>query len=154
VPVLLPADRDRDAWQVAIWNAPDDELSRPQKLELMGMIETAYNAFDPFRVVADLLAHRGLWVGAVMSRGFPFQQPAVPRGWYLHANLIDLRDIDRCRNLDTVYLLLDDRHADALRAVAANWRADEVNLYTGDIAAELLGIGGACGRSVLRVWWD
>ena len=154
MPVLLPADRDRDAWQVALWNAPDDELSRPQKLELMRMLEGGFNSFDPFPVVRDLLAHRGLWEGIVLSRGFPSDFPGMPGMWFLHSNLIDLRDIARHLNLDTVYLLVEDRHAAALQALAAGWKADEINLYTGDAAGRLLGLGGAAGRSILRVWWD
>src|SRR5262245_66481879 len=66
----LPADRDADAWQLSIWNLPDDFVSRPQKLQLMLILEAAFNEFDPFVVVADLLKHRELWQGVVMDRGF------------------------------------------------------------------------------------
>ncbi|MBX9584352.1 MAG: hypothetical protein K2X87_28975 [Gemmataceae bacterium] len=154
MPVLLPADRDRDAWQVAVWNAPDDELSRPQKLELMHMLEAAFNAFDPFRVVADLLAHRGLWDGVVMCNGFPFEgsDPVLP-GWHLYGDLIHLRDIGTHRNVDTVYILHAADETDALKRLATGWHADEIHVYAGDAAEALLGDSGT-DAAVLRVWWD
>ncbi|MBX9623728.1 MAG: hypothetical protein K2X82_07925 [Gemmataceae bacterium] len=138
MPVTLPADRDRDAWQVALWNAPDNELSRPQKLELMQMLESGFNAFDPFRVVRDLLAHRGLWDGVVMCR---------------LNDLITLRDIASGRNVDTVYVLHDRRPTPRLRSLAAGWQADEVDEYRGRAADGLLG-GSRSDAVVLRVWWD
>ena len=138
MPVLLPADRDRDAWQVALWNAPDDELSRPQKLELMQMLESGFNEFNPFTVVRDLLAHRDLWEGVVMCR---------------LDDLIYLRDISTCRNVDTVYIAHDRRHTARLRSLAAGWQADEVHEYHGRAANDLLG-GSRTDAAVLRVWWD
>lgn len=152
--VHLPADRDKDAWQLAVWNADEAVLSRAQKLEIMGMIESAFNAFDPFVVVRDLLGHRDRWVGAVMSRGFPFKLPGSPFGWFLHSNLIDLRDIDRHRNLDTVYIFHELRHADALKALAGGWRADEIGPVADDAVGPLLGLGGLDTHGILRVWWD
>ena len=157
--VHLPADRDADAWQLAIWNADDKFLSGPQKLQFMLMIAARFNAFDPFRVVGDLIAHRDLWQGAVMQRGFPWEEPKVPTilGLHIHSDLIALRDIGRGYwNVDTLYLLTAVKHQPALDALAACWSADERSFLDGDGVGKLLGSmgGGPETRRITRVWWD
>jgi hypothetical protein len=74
----IPPVECADEWQIFLWNLPDDLLTRPQKLEMMLMLETRFDAFNPFRVVADLLRHRDLWTGAVVERGYVFSEPKRP----------------------------------------------------------------------------
>jgi hypothetical protein len=150
----LPTGREIDAWQLAIWSAGDDVLSRPQKLEPMLMMKAGFNAFDPFPVVGDLLHQRDLWRAVLMSRGFPFTNLQRPSMTNLQADLIPLRDLPRGHwNVDTVYLLHEPTHTDALRGLVGSWRADEIDSVTGDEAGSLLGCLGAGGASNLRVWW-
>lgn len=149
-----PPEHDRDTWQLAIWNADDAVLTRPQKLALMQMVEVRYNLYDPFVVVGDLLRHRDLWRSVLMCRGFPTDahRPGMP---YLHGDLIPLRDLPQGHwNVDTVYLLHDDTRTDDLTRLAGGWRADEVDAVAGDEAGCLLGCFGAAGVAILRVWWD
>jgi hypothetical protein len=138
--IHLPTARDRDDWQLAIWNLPDDFVSRAQKLQLMTMLEAGFNDFDPFRVVSDLLRHRELWRGAVMDRD----------------DLIKLRDVEGGHwSVDTLYLLIDaDKEAAVLR-LAEGWSADELHAIAGRAVGSRLGTGGDDrGRKIVRVWWD
>lgn len=152
--IHLPAGRNRDEWQLALWNADDADLSRSQKLVLMLMLEAGFNQFDPFPVVADLLKHRDLWEGAVMSNAFPMPHPAMPKRSYLHGDLLDLRDIAGGRwHMHTLYLLHRPDHTATLTALAKSWLADEIDPYTGEQAGGMLGLGST-DRVILRVWWD
>jgi hypothetical protein len=153
--IPLPASRDRDEWQLAVWNADEAVLTRPQKLVLMLMLEARFNQFDPFRVVADLLKCRDLWEGVVMCRGYPWSDREDGKYLHLHGDLISLRDMpDGYWNVDTVYLKHRPEHTTALTKLAETWSADEINNYADDEACSLLGAYGPGSSSVLRVWWD
>jgi hypothetical protein len=149
-----PAERDLDAWQVQIWNLPEEEVSRPQKLQFMLMLEARFNAFDPYRVVTDLLRHRHLWQGAVMDRAHlhPGGEEGNPRR--LNSDLIKLRDIEAGYwNVDSLFLLTE--HAEKLCALAEEWAADEVHVIDCEEASRLLGTGRPGQRlKVVTVWWD
>jgi len=151
--IQLPTGRNRDEWQLTIWNADDALLSRPQKLVLMLMLDTEFNFFDPFRVVTDLLKNRHLWEGVVMTRGYPwaeFEDDALQ----LNGDLIHLRDISEGQwNVDTVYLTHRPENTDKLTLLAETWEADEIESYSDDDAGSLLGITPS-DHSILRVWWD
>jgi hypothetical protein len=152
--IHLPTSRNRDDWQLALWNADDADVSRSQKLVFMLMLEAGFNNFDPFRVVGDLLRHRDLWEGVVMSNAFPMPHSASPQRTYLHGDLMDLRDIAGGRwHTDTVYLLHRPEHTAALTALAETWQADEIHTYSGEQAGGMLGAYG-CTEHILRVWWD
>ena len=154
MPVHLPSGTNRDEWQLALWNADNAVLTRPQKLVLMLMLEAGFNQFDPLLVVGDLLRHRHLWHGVVMSNAFPMPHPAMPKRNDLHADLMDLRDIAVGRwHMDTVYLLHHPDQTAALTALARTWQADEIHSYTGEAAGGMLGMSST-DRTVLRVWWD
>jgi hypothetical protein len=154
--VHLPSTRDRDDWQLAIWNLPDDFVSRAQKLQLMTMIEARFNAFDPFRVVGDLLRHRDRWRGVVMDRAFPVTASGDRPYTYLSGDLIPLRDVESGHwNVDTLYLLIDSDQEAALRRLIDQWSADEVHVIEGEAVNSLLGAWGDNeGQKVVRVWWD
>lgn len=150
--IHLPSGKNRDEWQLAIWNADDAAVSRSQKLVLMLMLEASFNNFDAFRVVGDLLTHRGLWDGAVMGRGASV--PRTANGPFLHGDLLELRDIAGGHwNVDTVYVLHQAVNTAALTALAEGWQADEIHTYTGSQSGSLLGASGRT-EHILRVWWD
>jgi hypothetical protein len=151
-----PQERSPDAWQIQIWNLPDDVLSRPQKLQFMLMLENCFNEFDPYRVVGDLLAHRGPWRGAIMDRAFPVSEDAQPARAHLHADLIKLRDIgDGHWNVDTLFLLTDAGHADELCRLAEDWSADEIYVIDEPQAGALLGRWSlGSDTRIVAVWWD
>ncbi len=151
----FPTHGRPDDWQIFLWNLPDDFVSRPQKLVFMLMIEAAFNAFDPYRVVEDLLRHRDLWDGVVMERGFPFCTGADPLQLQFHGDLIALRDLGRGHwNVDTVYVLTTEDKEAAWQPLVQNWQADEIGFERGDKAGKLLGCLGSGQVSILRVWWD
>jgi hypothetical protein len=95
----LPGSRDIEEWQVAVWNLPDDFVSRPQKLQFM-LLQVAFNEFDPIQVVGDLLRNRSLWQGAVMTRAYSML-PDFTNLAPLFTDLVGLRDIDRVWNVDS-----------------------------------------------------
>jgi hypothetical protein len=156
VDLNFPTQRNADDWQIFLWNLPDALLTRPQKLTFMLMLEAQFNAFNPYQVVADLLRHRDLWTGAVMERGYPFVDPARPGWGRLHGDLIHLRDVGGGHwNVDTLYLLTAAGSDARWQNIVANWNADEVNFYEGEVAGSLVGVFGTGGpQKVLRVWWD
>jgi hypothetical protein len=151
-----PSNGCADEWQIFLWNLPDQLLARPQKLEFMLMLEANFNAFNPYQVVADLLDHRDLWTGAVMERGYVFPEPSRP-GWaILRGDLIHLRDVgDGHWNVDTLYIHTAANSDAQWQQIVANWKADEVNFYEGELAGSLLGVFATNDpRKILRVWWD
>ena len=90
MPLPLPSERTVAVWQDYIWKLSDNEIKRPQKLQFMQMLENAFNTFDPFRVIGDLLTDRLLWKGAVMDRAHVWYPdgPKEPPG--LDTDLIKL----------------------------------------------------------------
>ena len=155
--VQPPASRDRDEWQVWLWNQPKEVLSRPQRVQLMQIMEVSYNNFDAFRVVGDLMAYRDLWRGVVMDRGF--LMPDKIGKWSiakLCSDLIKLRDVAGGHwNVDTLFVLTTEDKEAALKQVAAAWRADETGEIVGDEAGQLLGIMPVPdGYKVVTFWWD
>ncbi len=124
--IHLPPEHDVDAWQVAIWNLPDDIVSRPQKLQFMLMLEGAFNNFDPFRVIEDLLRRRDLWQGVVMDRAFLLPDGAGLTRQRLCSDLIKLRDVgSRHWNVDTLFILTDSAHDAEWDRLTTTWEADE-----------------------------
>ena len=122
--IHFPENRDVDAWQLAIWNLPEDDVSRPQKLQLMLMLDAGFNEFDPFVVVRDLLQNRHLWQGVVMERSFPvpeqFQSKPYPI-CKMATDLISLRDIGRHWNVDSLYILTSEGKEADWQRVCQSW---------------------------------
>lgn len=154
--ISLPTERDLDTWQVFLWNLPDKQLSRAQKLQCMLMLEGRFNAFDPFVVVGDLLRHRDLWHGAVMDRAFYMPNDNSPPVSPLRTDLIKLRDIERTWNVDTLFILTDAGNRDRWRQVTQHWAADEMHFIEGEMVGRMLGSFGGpdSGREILHVRWD
>src|SRR5271166_5666770 len=105
--VYLPTEQDVDAWQIHLWNLPDEQMSRAQKLQFMLMLEGAFNAFDPFVVIGGLLQNRDLWHGVVMDRAFYMPKDNCPTSSPLRTDLIKLRDIESHWNVDSLFILTD-----------------------------------------------
>jgi hypothetical protein len=152
----LPTERDKDAWQVAIWNLADDQVSRPQKLQFMLMLEGQFNNFDPFRVVGDLLRRRELWRGVVMDRGYVLPDDARMGRSALHSDLIKLRDVESaCWNVDTLFILTDSSRDAEWDQLMESWKADELSSIEHETAEALLGCYGLPASLTLRTaWWD
>jgi len=154
--VSLPPERDVDAWQVFLWNLPDDQLSRAQKLQFMLMLEARFNSFDPFVVVRDLLKHRDLWHGVVMDRGFYWPDDQNPPFSPLRTDLIKLRDIERSWNVDTVYILTNTGQRHRWEQISEYWAADESHFIQGKMVGYMLGCFGGPDTTceIFQVWWD
>lgn len=151
-----PTNRDIDEWQVWLWNLPDELLSRPQKLQFQLMLSAAFNAFDPYLIIPELLAQRDLWQGVVMDRGFLLPgdfRPALSR---LATDLIKLRDIAGGHwNVDTLFILTQAGHEAKWQEVTKHWKVDEMGYIEGDEASRLLGVfGGPESVKILTLWWD
>ncbi len=153
--IALPVERNIDVWQMHIWNLPDEVANRPQKLQFMQMLENAFNTFDPFRVIGDLLTHRHLWKGAVMDRAHVWYPdgPNEPPRW--ETDLIKLRDIGRgVWNVDSLFILTETSHDAAWAAITENWLAD-LYWFEGQDIWHLVRTVNRDGRlKLLIAWWD
>ncbi len=154
--VELPEEKDVDAWQVFLWNQPDQYLSRAEKLQFMLMLEGGFNGFDPFVVIRDLLKHRHLWHGAVMDRAFYLPTDHGPPLSPLRTDLIKLRDIESTWNVDTLFILTDAGKRERWQEVTKDWAADEMHFIEGEMVGRMLGCFGGpdANREILQVWWD
>ena len=152
----LPRKRDAGEWQAAVWAAPDDLLSRPQKLQFMLMLGAAFNNFNPFAVVRDLLKHRDLWHGALMGGGYPSLESTRSDLCRLSADLVPLRDLGAGTwNVDTLFVLTGANHEADWQPVVKGWSADEVRFLDDVESGQLLGGLGPLGElRVMTVWWD
>ena len=131
-----------DDWQIFLWNLPEDFVSRPQKLVFMMMLEAQFNAFDPYRVVEDLLRCRELWDGVVMERGFPLHTENGSMPSHIHGDLIGC-DIGKGHwNVDTLYVLTTPEQEAAWEPILRNWNADEVGFERGDARQNFSAFGG------------
>lgn len=120
-----------------------------QELAIAMLIDASTGRFDAQRVLADLDTHRALWKSFFMRRAImPTFDSELPAG-----ELIPLRDLHRCWNLDTLYILVQNEAAlDPLRQIADEWGC-EVGHYDVPQAEQLL---GSTRRSppILWCWWD
>jgi hypothetical protein len=117
-----------------------EQINEVQKLQFELMKRASFNEFDGARVVADLIAHRDLWEGVVMTR-------------IRHHDLICLRDIsENVWHVDTVFILAKEGKARELERLAKTWEADEVSWLSEKEASDLLGMYPCIG-GVLRIWW-
>lgn len=113
-----------------------------QQIQLDLIRGRCFNAFHGEQVVRDLLAHRSLWVSALMDRLGP-------------GGLIKLRDLAQDGwNVDTLYVLARDRNcAQELVESSAEWRADSVDVYNAERTARAIGCSASEAR-VVAWWWD
>ncbi len=154
--LTFPTSRDIDAWEVFLWNLPDDFVSRSQKLQFMLIVNAGFNAFEPMPVLRDLLEHRQLWDGVVMERGYLDPRDNLHFLTRLRSDLIKLRDISGGHwNVDTLFILAPEANIAPLQKLGENWHADEIGVISGEHTDGLLGIGrGGHPQRILTVWWD
>ncbi len=152
----LPRRHDAAEWEKAIRELPDDVVSRPQKLQFLLMLGSAFNKFRPFAVVRDLLRHRALWRGAVMDRGYTIVEGTHTDLCRLSSDLIHLRDIGTgVWNVDTLFVLTDAASEPRWRPILEGWGAAEVNFLDAAESGQLLGAFGPMGDlKVMTVWWE
>src|SRR5207245_462578 len=108
------------------------------------MLAARFNAFDPYRIILDLLAHRSLWQGVVMDRGFLLPAEMAPPLSRLSTDLIKLRDIARgVWNVDTLFILTEAGNEARWQEVTKDWTADEMSYIEDEDVGCLLGaVGG------------
>ena len=126
-----------------------------QEIQLELIRRTRFNAMDGERVYASLLAHRHLWVAALLDRpGFAnYEEP----GDLLGMGLIRLRDLPaNIWNADTLYLLTKsrDQAIELARLIEAQDWAGEVQVHE-DEQELSRALGSSCkDRGLVSVWWD
>jgi hypothetical protein len=159
--IALPDNRDRRAWQAAVWDASGEELSGPQTLEFVRLLELPYDpdegGLDPFPVVRDLLAHRHLWTATRVVTAYPFLlRKAPPPNWPRYPDLVELFELGAGHwRPDTLYLLHELARREELSQLVDNWSPSEVGVddyesYGG--LYDVLGLGDTYG--VFRLRWD
>jgi hypothetical protein len=156
--IQIPEHLDRDdarEWQLFIWNLPNDAFSEPQKLQLMLILQTRFNLFEPFPVVKDLIENRELWLGVVMDRGvlLPREQCRVTS---LRTDLIKLRDVaSPFWNVNTLFILTLADSVSVVERMARKWDPSELTILSGHDTDNLLGIGrGQHPLQIVAPWWD
>jgi len=126
-----------------------------QDIQLELLRRTTFNALDGGRIAESLLAHRELWLAALLDRpGVPdYSEPRL----LLTLGLIKLRDLpDNFWNADTLFILTRTREqARELARVAdeEDW-AGEVRVYDGQEEIDRALGTGRREYGLLSVWWD
>jgi hypothetical protein len=126
-----------------------------QEIQLELIRRTRFNAFDGERVVASLLAHRGLWLAVLLDRpGLPdYSEP----GGLLISGLIKLRDLPQdIWNADTLFILTKD-HASArelARVIEQEDWGGEVRVHEDQREIDRALGTGRQGNGLVSVWWD
>lgn len=126
----------------------------PQELWVALMLNSGFNQFDPYQVVSDLYANQELWRGFAMLPDIEVmtsqEYPDLWRKGYLRF----LPSLGYRHHCDTLYILAtEDEHVFRLVDFGKEWKADDVQVYTGEEAERLLG-GLGDTLPVVRYWWD
>ena len=126
-----------------------------QDIQLELLRRAQWNALDGERVLASLLAHRDLWLAALLDRpGLPnYAEPTH----LLMSGLIKLRDLpDNFWNADTLFLFTPTR--DKARELARIIKEED---WGGEVwvCEDQQEIDRALGTGrddygIVRVWWD
>ena len=103
---------------------------------------SSYNRFDGEQVVADLMAHRSLWLAAVMTDGAD--------------SSLMIRDIDRGYwNVSTLFLKTSTRYLSDLMQIIRDWHADDISVLDENEADQMLfHYGLTTDQRIVRLWWD
>ncbi|QEL19889.1 hypothetical protein [Limnoglobus roseus] len=126
-----------------------------QDIQLELLRRTVFNDFDGGRIYTSLLAHRHLWLAALLDR------PGIPNyaepGRLLTAGLIKLRDLaDNVWNADTLFVLTPTRPAaEQLAKIAEqeDW-GGEVQVYHDQKDIDNSLGTGRQPYGLVSVWWD
>ncbi len=161
MPVTLPDNRDRRAWQAAIWDAPPSELSGPQRIEFMRMLESPYEidgpGIDPFQIVRGLLDNRILWDVATVVISYPFYgQVAETAHLVIYPDLAELFAVSTGDwRPDALYLLHQSARSEELIALSEDWHPVEVQVWDYDSHSNLYDwLGMTPTHNVFRMWWE
>ena len=126
-----------------------------QDIQLELIRRTTFNAMNGERIVASLLAHRDLWLAALLDR------PGVPNyskpGQLLTSGLIKLRDLpENYWNADTLFLLTQTR--EQARRLAQITEEEDwggmVRLYLNEEEIDRALGTGREEYGLLSIWWD
>ena len=126
--------RDEDGTELVVPN----DVSRAQRL-MFELMQWRANEYDGTRIVRDLITHRPLWRGVVLTRSY---KP-----------LITLRDIDHSWNADTLYIQSNERDDVTLIRLIESWSPDDYGQVMGDEYEQLVGLGSPHMR-IYWAWWD
>lgn len=128
--------------------------SKAQELQLELMKLATFNDFDGEFVVKSLKENRSLWKSAMMISDCC----VLPKDNFCRSGLIMLRDLDKCFNVSTLYILPISGSEDDLELLAKTWVADDIDWIDGPTACAMLGSFShekeQNDRQLLRVWWD
>lgn len=127
----------------------------PQQLWAALMLNAGFNSFDPYQVLSDLYKNQELWVSFAMLPDIEaiasVEYPNLWRRGYLAFLSPHLSYRYRC---DTLYVLAAfDEHVFRLVDLGKEWRADDVQVITGEAAQRLLNEYGEA-LPIVRYWWD
>jgi hypothetical protein len=130
-------------------------LRSVEDIQLELLRRAQWNALDGERVLASLLAHRGLWLAALLDRpGLPnYAEPTH----LLMSGLIKLRDLpDNFWNADTLFLLTPTR--DKARELARIIKEEDWGgeVWVCEDQQEIdRALGTGCDEyGIVTVWWD
>jgi hypothetical protein len=126
-----------------------------QEIQLELLRRTSFNALDGEKVCASLLAHRHLWLAALLDRqGVPnYAQP----GRLLTAGLIKLRDLpDNIWNADTLFFLTEshDQARELARIAEEEDWGGEVRVYCNQEEIDRAVGTGWEDNGLVSIWWD
>ncbi len=126
----------------------------PQELWTALILNAGFNSFDPYQVLSDLYENKDIWLGFAMlpdievitSQEYPNLQR---RGYLSFLNSLSYRYY-----CDSFYIVAaDDECVFRLVDFGKEWKADDVQVYTGEEAERLLN-GNRGALPVVRYWWD
>lgn len=124
-----------------------------QDIQLELIRRHRFNMFDGQKVYNFLMAHRHLWLGAVMDRFGYMTKDDTGIIW----GLIKLRDLPgNIWNVDTLMVMTPS--AETARELArlideADLGGEEAVVHSNDKACAALG-SYPCNRGLVSVWWD
>jgi len=122
-------------------------LCSAQELAAALMLQGRFNNFDPDQVLADLDAHRELWISFLM------QPPLHISGFFPFGTLITLRDLPRRWHADMLYVLTQEQACiQPLVELSRSWCCDEIEVIDSDRAGTLISRSPA--SPIVAFWWD
>ncbi len=126
----------------------------PQELWLALMLNSGFNSFDPYQVAEDLYANRALWSGFAMLPNIDVMTSQEYPNLWRRGYLGFLPALNYRYHCDTLYIVAaDDEHVFRLVDFGKEWKADSVQVYTGEEAERLLN-ERYDALPVLSYWWD
>jgi len=105
-----------------------------QEMQFRMMELSSFNLFDGEKVVKSLRANYGIW------KRFIFVD--------CYNSHVSLRDMEKGKwNADTLLIVVREKFAENMMAVAKFWKANELSCHKKHLAV-------GKGEFLIRVWWD